>query len=334
MTFKQFTAFATVVKQRSVTKAALVLHSSQPTLSKHLKMLERDLKIRLFVRGGRGMQLTEEGHEFLHHIEPIIEQLEKIDHRYRGQSRTSRKVRTLRLGGSYGPSSEIIPALIAVFKKNHPDLNFSLRTTGSSDIQAMIQKGELEVAIASQPPRSAMLHGERFVPMKLTAFTVKKHPLAKKPKISLTELENSPLIIRGGKHHPGTTDSILDAIQRKENVRFNIIMRCESSESLKTAVNEFKGVGIVNHDAIKHAIGRGGFKELHVDGVTMETGSYIIYHKERELTRDASEFIQLLRQWRDQKLAAHNVKNYYLSAYTGFLSSAFISHEITQLMFC
>jgi DNA-binding transcriptional LysR family regulator len=330
MTFKQFLAFATVVKQRSVTKAAHVLHTSQPTLSKHLKMLERDLKTRLFVRDAKGIQLTEEGHDFFHYIEPIIEQLEKIEQRYHGHSRTNRKVRTLHLGGSYGPSSEIIPTLIAVFKKTHPDLNFSLRTTGSSELQAMVQKGELEVVIVSQSANSAILHSEPFVPMKITAFTVKKHPLAKKPKVSITELANSPLIIRGGKHHPGTTDSILEAIQKKTDVRFNIIMRCESPESLKTAVSELMTVGVVNHDAIKHAIERGGFKELRVDGVTMETQSYIVYHSERELSRDASEFIQLLRHWRDKKLAGHNL---FSSALAGLLPSAFCSYEIGQLLF-
>ena len=48
MTFTQFTAFAAVAKHLNVTKAANMLHVSQPSLSKHLKALEENFKLRLF----------------------------------------------------------------------------------------------------------------------------------------------------------------------------------------------------------------------------------------------------------------------------------------------
>ena len=50
MTFRQFTALATVAKHGNITKAAQMMHISQPSLSKQLKVLEEDYKIRLFSR--------------------------------------------------------------------------------------------------------------------------------------------------------------------------------------------------------------------------------------------------------------------------------------------
>src|SRR5437763_4125339 len=79
MTFRQFTALATVAKHGNITKAAQAMRISQPSLSKQLKALEEDYRIRLFSRNGKGIQLTEDGAEFLMRIDPILAQLKNIE---------------------------------------------------------------------------------------------------------------------------------------------------------------------------------------------------------------------------------------------------------------
>ena len=64
MTFTQFTAFAALAKHLNVTKAANMLHVSQPSLSKHLKALEENFRLRLFTRHPKGIRLTDDGYEF------------------------------------------------------------------------------------------------------------------------------------------------------------------------------------------------------------------------------------------------------------------------------
>ena len=78
MTFRQFTAFAAVAKHMNITKAAQALGMSQPSLSKHLKTLEYDYKIKLFPRYAKGIRLTDEGHEFRANIEPIPGAVRKV----------------------------------------------------------------------------------------------------------------------------------------------------------------------------------------------------------------------------------------------------------------
>ena len=65
MTFRQFTAFAAVAKHMNITKAAQALRMSQPSLSKHLKTLEEDYKIKLFTRYAKGIRLADKGHELI-----------------------------------------------------------------------------------------------------------------------------------------------------------------------------------------------------------------------------------------------------------------------------
>src|SRR5437867_11117058 len=122
MTFRQFTAFATIAKHMNITRAAQALHISQPSLSKHLKLLEEDYRIRLFSRNGKGIQLTRDGTEFLTQIDPILAQLKNIEARYLNVSR-EQQAGPLRVGGTYGPSSNILPSLLAVYRKNHPKVD-------------------------------------------------------------------------------------------------------------------------------------------------------------------------------------------------------------------
>jgi DNA-binding transcriptional LysR family regulator len=65
MTLRQFKAFATVASHLNITKAAQPLRMSQPSVSKLLKGLEEDYKVTLFTRTGKGIELTDEGVEFL-----------------------------------------------------------------------------------------------------------------------------------------------------------------------------------------------------------------------------------------------------------------------------
>ena len=92
MTFRQFTAFATVAQHMNISKAARALNISQPSLSKHLKLLEESYNVKLFSRNGNGIRLTNDGLEFLRHVDFILSQLKSIEERYLKNSRAMRSV--------------------------------------------------------------------------------------------------------------------------------------------------------------------------------------------------------------------------------------------------
>ena len=159
MTFTQFTAFAAAAKHLNVTKAANMLHVSQPSLSKHLKALEENLKLRLFTRHAKGIKLTDDGHEFFRDIEPILAQLDKINHRYLNGS-AKKPTCPLRVGGTYGPASGILASLLTAFKKHHPQVDVTLRSNSGDIIYHQILQGDLEIGVCSRVPLSSMLYSE------------------------------------------------------------------------------------------------------------------------------------------------------------------------------
>jgi len=188
MTYRQFTAFATIAKHMNITRAAQALHISQPSLSKHLKLLEEDYRIRLFSRNGKGIQLTRDGTEFLTQIDPILAQLKNIEARYLNVSR-EQQAGPLRVGGTYGPSSNILPSLLAVYRKNHPKVDIILRSNSNGVIHNLVLNGELEIAVCSGPAPSTVLQSEPYLTLKLVAFAAKNDPVVKKKELNLSDLE-------------------------------------------------------------------------------------------------------------------------------------------------
>ena len=74
--------FLAVAREGSITKAANVLHITQPTLSRQLQDLEKELKHKLFVRGQHSVSLTEEGHILRQRAEEIVDMVEKTKNEF------------------------------------------------------------------------------------------------------------------------------------------------------------------------------------------------------------------------------------------------------------
>ncbi len=300
MTFTQFTAFAAVAKHLNVTKAASMLHVSQPSLSKHLKALEENFKLRLFTRHAKGIKLTDEGYEFFKEIEPILTQLEKINQRYLN-GHAQKQNGPLKVGGTYGPASRMLPTVLGSFKKSHPKVDVTLRANSGSIIRQGILNGDLEIAVCSQAPSlSSMLYSEPHVPMKLVAFVARNDPIAKKKELTLDELENIPIVVRSS-HGPESITQALLTEMKKPGRKISIAMACESPEAIKRAVLQGLGIGFLYYDAVRDSIDRGSFKLVNIRGLELVGQTHIIYHNERPLSPNATEFLKMLRDWRDQE---------------------------------
>jgi DNA-binding transcriptional LysR family regulator len=104
----------------------------------------------------------------------------------------------------------------------------------------MILKGQLDIALTSIPPHSPELMAEFCLPLKLVAFAAKGYPIAQEKQLSLADLEKLPLIIRDDASKRGMTEILLRKV-RSLGCRPNIVMRCESPESIKSEQKAWSG---------------------------------------------------------------------------------------------
>ena len=292
MTFHQLRMFAAVAKHLNVTKASEELHISQPSVSQQLKLLQEECKTKLYRKIGRGIELTDEGELLLADAQPILLQVGKIRERFT----SDRKAGSLAVGGSNSQSVSFLPLLLAVFKETHPQVQLSLRTDSSRGIERLVLNSEVEIGLITNLSHTPTLSYEPCRKEKFLFFVSPSHPLAQKKEMTVAEMAQAPLIFRKGKSSRTMVWEVLKQVQ-KQGFKLNIVMHCESTDAVKTAVSAGMGLGILYQDHVESEIRKGELKEIRVPELNMQLDSYIIYAKEKPLSANAKDFLTLLRKW-------------------------------------
>src|SRR5436190_20824668 len=132
MNFQHVRAFHTIVAEGSFSRAADVLHITQPTISAQVQALEQHLGTRLIERSAKGIALTQAGRVFHDYAAQILElaaRAEEAIEQLRGLERGR-----LELGASTVPGHYILPAALAEVKASHPAIDVTLCVGHSHDV--------------------------------------------------------------------------------------------------------------------------------------------------------------------------------------------------------
>ena len=144
--------FLAVARAGNLTRAAETLHISQPALSMRLAELERELGHSLFLRGPRGMALTEKGALLMRRAEDLVGLAERIECEVRADDDNGLSG-TLAIGAgetvAFAPVADAIKSLCA----ENPKLRIDLTSGNGEDIGARIQSGTLDLALFVGPGR-------------------------------------------------------------------------------------------------------------------------------------------------------------------------------------
>ena len=116
--------FLTVVREENISKAAEVLHVTQPTLSRQMKELEDELHTTLFIRGKR-LTLTDSGVMLRRRAEEVVSLMNKIDSEFREQEEISG---VISVGSGGLMAAKILPELIEHFRERYPLVSFDIIT--------------------------------------------------------------------------------------------------------------------------------------------------------------------------------------------------------------
>ena len=296
MPLYQFEIFATVARLRNLTRASAELHVSQPALTQQLKNLERGYDSKLYKKGGKGVELTEAGKILLKYVKRILKHHESVKRRLSAAT-TLNKAQSLTVGGSYSPSAVLLPSLLARFRKSHPQVELKLRTENRLNIERLIVKGEVELAVITSPPLNHRLALEPYRTEPLVAFVASNHPLSGKNQLTLEDLGRHGFVVREPLVGPGATAQFIRRL-KDQGVKLKVVMYCETPEAVKSAVSRRMGVGILFKDVVADSLRKGEIKELTLPVEGLEGTSFIVYHKTRPLSPVAQDFLKLLRAHR------------------------------------
>lgn len=147
ITLKGLRAFSTVLRSGSFTRAAGLLHITQPALTVQIRQLEEGLGLRLLDRTPRGAEPTAAGRELARSLDPLLQEL---DVTIAGlQDLAARRRGVARLAVLPSVASGLLPAAIARLHARHPDLEVRVREAVTGQVYELVRSGQVDIGIAT-----------------------------------------------------------------------------------------------------------------------------------------------------------------------------------------
>jgi DNA-binding transcriptional LysR family regulator len=191
-TLRQMRAFVALAKTGNFTLAAQLLHLSQSALSGLIKELEATLGARVVDRSTRKISLTEIGSELYPLFSQIIDDLDgalaNID------AHTRLKKGTVRIAAPQLMACTVLPAAIAAWHAQHPDVQVRLADCALDSVAARVLSGEADLGIAPEREPAPQLDAQLLFELPFALVFPQGHPLEARKKITWEDLGGYPFI--------------------------------------------------------------------------------------------------------------------------------------------
>ncbi len=287
--FNKYKIFYAVAESNSFSKAAEVLHISQPAISYAIKELEDTLQTKLFIREKRGVKLTDDGEKLMFYAQKAFNNLimaEKII-----TEREEEVDGLVRIGIYSHISTILLPKIIKEFKKLYPSAKFSIYQSSNHELKERLKHRDVDLIIMQYPIflSSNSFKEEIICELDNCFFATEKiyNEYSKNDKEYLY-----PLIL------PFNGYADIDTLEEKlkrNNIKFNASLRSYSSETVKELVKQDLGIGWGLKKLIEKELNN---KELYE--VPMKTNLtktiYSIAYEESFINRTTNEFIKFLKE--------------------------------------
>jgi len=185
--------FAAIAETGSFSKAARQLHIAQPPLSLHIRQLEDELGIKLFVRTATGVQITREGSLLLHQARAVLDDASALfDLAVRARSGRAGMLRVAMAPGL----CEVVNRIRIHLVKSVPQLSIEGMDMTSSQQYAALRRRIVDVGLLRHVPDDTDIEAEPLFPERFVVLVSELHPLAKKRTLKLKQLAGERLLLQ------------------------------------------------------------------------------------------------------------------------------------------
>lgn len=188
--------FLTVAREENITRAAELLHVSQPTISRQLMQLEQELGIQLFRRGSHSMILTDDGKLLRRRAQELVELAERTERDF--SARQSELSGEIAIGGGEMRANAAFARAFTQFCELHPHVRFTFFSASADLIAERIDSGTLDLGLLCMPVDTAKYSFLRLSEQETWGALVRDgSPLSEKSVLTSDDLSDIPLLMSG-----------------------------------------------------------------------------------------------------------------------------------------
>lgn len=185
--------FLTLAREENISRAAEALFITQPTLSRQLAELERELGVKLFERGKKKITLTEEGLLLRRRAEEMVDLENKVEREFRQIDENLSGV--ISIGAAETKAAEILPKLITSFREKYPSVTFDIQSDIATHVKEGLDRGLLDIGLLIEP---GDIEKYNFIKLGIDdrcgILMSDRSPLAQKEFITVEDLVGLPVV--------------------------------------------------------------------------------------------------------------------------------------------
>ncbi len=290
MDLRHLEIFCTVLEEGSFSKAAEALRLTQPTVSIHIKALEKDLSARLIDRMGRKIQATEAGTLLYKYAREIVRM--KRDALAALNDYTGNIKGNLIIAASTIPGEYILPPILSSFRQEFSSIVPILKISDSKNVFDMVVEGRADIGVMGEYIVDSGTTTTPFIDDEIILVAPGDF---KKESLSQDDLKTLPFIIRGA--GSGSRSTIVAALADFDISLddLNICAEFGSTQSMIEALKSSMGLAFISKRAVKDLLSSGVINEIALSGLPIKRQIYTVLNNMRTVSPINKAFISFLK---------------------------------------
>ncbi len=294
MSDRRLQVFHAVARLLSFTKAAEVLHMTQPAVTFQIRQLEEQFDTRLFDRAHNRVSLTEAGHVAFEFSEIIFERYSEMENAVR--EITGSISGSLTLGASTTISEYMLPALLGDFNAKNPEVLLRLRVSNTEGIVSMVENNVIDLGVVEGPVTNKNLLVEVCRKDDLVVVVSPDHELANQKSVTVKKMLDYPFICR--EEGSGTREVIAEYL-RSQGMGKHALKAClelGSPEAIKGAIQAGMGISVLSSVSLAKELKLGILKTIPLDPPLSREFSFV-RQRQKFRVRSMEELLEFARNY-------------------------------------
>ncbi|ACJ33963.1 LysR family transcriptional regulator [Anoxybacillus flavithermus] len=291
MMYEQLKTFITLAEVKNFTKTADILHLSQPSVSLHIKNLEKEFQTKLFIRSPKELQMTPTGELLYDRAKKMITLYEQTKQDILEHHDCVKG--TLKIGASFTIGEYVLPSFLFSMQNDYPELHLEVIIGNTKEIVELVRTYQADVGLIEGQTNEKELAVYPFMQDELVIVASNDHPLIHQKDVAINDLQNQIWITR--ELGSGTREYFNHFI-RSNGLKVKSLMIISSNQGIKETLMRGNSLAFLSRHVIERELKHGHLSVVRVNHPPFYRTFSYLYSPTMKNNKLIHLFIDLLQQ--------------------------------------
>lgn len=291
MHYDALKTFVTLAEVKNFTKTAELLLMSQPSVSMHVKNLEKEFQTKLFQRSPKYLKITPSGEILYDRAKQMITIYEQTRQEILDQQHTIKG--DLKIAASFTIGEYILPPLLLDLQNEYPELNLQITIANTEEVVKSTRSHHVDIGLIEGQTNEKELIVTPFLEDELFIVTSNHHPLAQKEEATIADLQDQAWIMR---ENGSGTREYFNHVVRSNGLKVKSLLTISSNQGIKETLINGLGMSILSGSVVARDVKQNNLSIIKIENHEFKrTLSYVLSPIMQE-KRNVSIFIEALSE--------------------------------------